>query len=149
MPVYPHYICMSYSQRKRRSILELFLGRERYTDSLGFDRDIVHYCMSKAAVLAFHEGLAAELRIKRLPEIKLTCVHPSWAATPMTAPYRSALDHSGIGIIEPQSVADAVVNQILSGRGKQILLAGGLGWIAGIRAWPSWLSGSLAVAEGK
>jgi all-trans-retinol dehydrogenase (NAD+) len=107
--------------------------------------------MTKAATLAFHEGLSSELRTGRygssVPEIKLTCVHPAWAATPMTAPYSSALGRSGLGVIEPQAVADAVVNQILSGRGKQILLSGGLGWIVSIRAWPSWLSGLLGLVE--
>lgn len=108
--------------------------------------------MTKSAALAFHEGLAAELRNDKFgfaaPEIKLTCVHPTWAETAMTEPFRQKLEAAGMKFIEPQTVADAVVNQVLSGRSKQIVLGGGIGWIAGIRAWPSWLSGGLAAIEG-
>lgn len=112
---------------------------------------MVHYCMTKSAALAFHEGLAAELRNKKrgnfAPEIKLTCVHPTWAATPLIAPYRNELERSGQNIIEPQIVADAVVEQVLSGRGKQIILGGGLDWIAGARGWPHWLTGVIGMAQ--
>ncbi|KAF2716479.1 NAD(P)-binding protein [Polychaeton citri CBS 116435] len=112
---------------------------------------MVHYCMTKSALLAFHEGLAAELRSNErgfaAPEIKLTCVYPTWAMTPMAEPFRAQVQASGMAFIEPQSVANAVVNQVLSGRGRQIILGGGVGWIASIRAWPSWLSGGLALVE--
>lgn len=112
---------------------------------------MVHYCMTKTAALAFHEGLGAELRSKKrgyfAPEIKLTCVHPTWAATPLIAPYRDQIDRSGHTIIDPQTVADAVVGQVLSGRGKQVILGGGLGWISGVRGWPHWLSGAIAVLQ--
>ncbi|KAM0718375.1 hypothetical protein Q7P37_005445 [Cladosporium fusiforme] len=112
---------------------------------------MVHYCMTKSAALAFHEGLAAELRSRKrgyfAPEIKLTCVHPTWAATPMIAPYRGDIDRSGQNVIDPQTVADAVVKQVLSGRGQQIILGGGLGWISGLRGWPHWLSGAIGAVQ--
>jgi len=114
---------------------------------------MVSYCMTKASALAFHEGLSAELRSKKhgfnAPEIKLTCVHPTWAATPMIAPHRSQIDRSGMAVIEPQVVADAVVNQVMSGRGRQILLAAGAEPLATVRSWPSWLSGGLGAIAGK
>jgi hypothetical protein len=114
---------------------------------------MVSYCMTKASALAFHEGLSAELRSKthgfNAPEIKLTCVHPTWAATPMIAPHRSTIDRSGMAVIEPQVVADAVIKQVLSGRGRQILLAPGVELIATVRAWPSWISGGLGAVAGK
>lgn len=122
---------------------------EIIADCMKFDRGIVHYSMTKSAAQAFHEGLAAELRNHErglgVPEIKLTCVHPTWAATPMTEAFRDKLP----ALLEPQTVADAVVKQVLSGRGKQIILGGGVGWIAGIRAWPSWLSGGLTILGGR
>jgi len=114
---------------------------------------MVSYCMTKASALAFHEGLSAELRSKKhgfnAPEIKLTCVHPTWAATPMIAPHRSQIDRSGMAVIEPQVVADAVVKQVMSGRGRQIILASGAEPLATVRAWPSWVSGGLGAVAGK
>lgn len=106
--------------------------------------------MTKASALAFHEGLAAELRSKALnaPEIKLTCVHPTWASTAMIAPHRSKIDGSGMAVIEPRVVADAVVKQVLSGRGRQLILAPGISAVATIRSWPSWLSGGLNALSG-
>ena len=114
---------------------------------------MVSYCMTKASALAFHEGLTAELRNKKqgfnAPEVKTTCVHPTWAATPMIAPHRETIDRSGMAVIEPEVVADAVVKQVMSGRGRQILLAPGIEPIATVRAWPSWVSGGLAMIAGK
>lgn len=109
--------------------------------------------MTKASALAFHEGLSAELRSKNhgfnAPEVKMTCVHPTWASTAMIAPHRSQIDRSGMAILEPQTVADAVVKQVLSGRGRQIVLAPGVELISTVRAWPSWLSGGLGMIGGE
>lgn len=110
---------------------------------------MVHYCMTKSSALVFHEGLASELRSKKsgAPEIKLTCVHPTWAATPLIAPYRDQIKKTGQTIIDPQTVADAVVKQVMSGRGKQIILGGGLGWLAGARGWPHWVTGAIGMVQ--
>jgi all-trans-retinol dehydrogenase (NAD+) len=111
---------------------------------------MVSYCMTKASALAFHQGLAAELRSESInaPEIKLTCVHPTWASTAMIAPHRAKIDGSGMVVIEPHVVADAVVKQIISGRGDQLILAAGFGFLSTLRAWPSWLSGGIAALTG-
>jgi NAD(P)-dependent dehydrogenase (short-subunit alcohol dehydrogenase family) len=78
----------------------LVLARELYafhhasivpTDFPDSHREMVSYSMTKAAALAFHEGLSAELRGKKMnaPEIKLTCVHPTWSSTDMIADARA------------------------------------------------------------
>ncbi len=91
------------------------IGNPRINGFVHLRPSMVSYCMTKASALAFHEGLAAELRNKKngfnAPEVKLTIVHPTWAATPMIAPHRSTIDRSGMAVIEPQIVADAVVKQ--------------------------------------
>jgi hypothetical protein len=46
-------------------------------------------------------------------------------------------------VINPQLVADAVVKQVLSGKGRQIILGAEIGWLAGIRGWPHWLSQAM------
>lgn len=53
---------------------------------------LVPYCNTKAAVLSLHEGLQAEMRVMYdAPEIKFTCVHPTYADTPMVAPFKKAI----------------------------------------------------------
>jgi short-subunit dehydrogenase len=109
------------------------------------NREMVSYSMTKAAALAFHEGLSSELRGEKLnaPEIKLTCVHPTWSSTAMIAPHRADIDASGMTVIEPYVVADAVVKQVLSGRGRQLILAPGVEFLSTMRSWPSWFVRAL------
>jgi short-subunit dehydrogenase len=53
---------------------------------------LIPYCNTKAAVLSLHDGLQQELRVMyKAPEIKLTVVHPTYAATPMIEPFRAEL----------------------------------------------------------
>lgn len=43
---------------------------------------MVDYCITKAGVLALHQGLGSELRaMHKCPEVNLSIVHPSWADT--------------------------------------------------------------------
>lgn len=101
----------------------------------------VDYCASKAAVMAFHEGLQQELK-HRYPEaargIATTCVHPNYVATPLIDPYANALDKAGQGTLTREEVAGAIVKQILSGRGAQIILPREFTLLAGLRGWPHW-----------
>jgi all-trans-retinol dehydrogenase (NAD+) len=46
-------------------------------------------------------------------------------------------------VLEPETVTNAVVNQVLSGRSGQIILPGELSVLSTIRAWPSWLQTSF------
>ncbi|KAM6522983.1 hypothetical protein FALCPG4_012590 [Fusarium falciforme] len=99
----------------------------------------VDYSCSKSAVLALHEGLGQELRHRyNARNIRTTVVHPYWVRTPMTT---NLMAHPGFKdpIIEPEEVADAVVNQVLSGKSKQIILPARNGLISGIRGFPTWL----------
>jgi len=111
---------------------------------------MVSYSMTKAAALAFHEGLSAELRGKKMnaPEIKMTCVHPTWSSTDMIADARADIEATGMTVIEPSVVADAVVKQVLSGRGQQLILAPGTEFLNTMRSWPSWVVRALNFATG-
>ncbi|TKA79467.1 hypothetical protein B0A55_04211 [Friedmanniomyces simplex] len=98
------------------------------------------YSGTKAAVLALHEGLQQECRVVHdAPEIKLTIVHPTFAATPLIKPFEAQLKRDGARILAPEVVSEAVVKQILSCTGKQIILAGRMGWLAGLRGFPQWV----------
>lgn len=101
---------------------------------------LVPYSNTKVAAWGFHEGLQQETRVfYNAPEVKFSCVHPSFAATPMVAPFQKQLEAGGARIITAESVADAVVKQVMSGRGKQIILAGNLGAAVWLRSLPHWL----------
>lgn len=77
------------------------------------------------------------------PSIKFTSVHPTYAATPLLEPFANELKPKNTFVLNPQVVADAVVQQVLSGKGKQIILGGDTGWLSGLRAWPHWLGQGL------
>lgn len=101
---------------------------------------LVPYSNTKVAAWGFHEGLQQETRVfYNAPEVKFSCVHPSFAATPMVAPFQKQLEAGGARIITAESVADAVVKQVMSGRGKQIILAGNLGAAVWLRSLPLWV----------
>lgn len=99
------------------------------------------YSATKAGVLCLHEGLGTELRtVYQAPEVKLTIVHPTFAETPMVGEQASQLKQARMQILKPEVVTDAILKQIFSGRGRQIVLAPPANWISSIKGWPGWLS---------
>ena len=63
---------------------------------------LVPYCNTKAAVLSLHEGLQQEMRaVYNAPEIKFTVVHPTYAATPMTEPFKHELETAKAFVSKP------------------------------------------------
>lgn len=102
---------------------------------------IVPYSNTKVAALGFHEGLQLEARVfHNAPEIKFSSLHPSFASTPMVVPHLKELEKAGAKVLKPSEVSDAVIKQIMSGRGKQIILAGNLGPAVYLRSLPHWIS---------
>ncbi|KAK0883778.1 hypothetical protein LTR87_002518 [Friedmanniomyces endolithicus] len=90
--------------------------------------------------LAPYEGLQQECRsMHNAPEITFTIVHPTFAATPLIKSFETRLKADGVPILAPEVVTDAVVAQIMRCKGGQIILAGGMGWLAGIRGFPQWV----------
>ncbi|PQE25533.1 Short-chain dehydrogenase reductase SDR protein [Rutstroemia sp. NJR-2017a BBW] len=103
----------------------------------------VDYSCTKASALAFHEGLAAELKFRyNAPNVRTTVVNPAWIRTPLI---EAMIAHPEFKdkVLEPETVTNAVVNQVLSGRSGQIILPGELSVLSTIRAWPSWLQTSF------
>jgi all-trans-retinol dehydrogenase (NAD+) len=97
-------------------------------------------CATKVGALAFHEGLTAELRgAMQCPEVKATIVHPTWADTAILSGNKERLAKAGQKVIDPQIVSDAVVKQILSCRGGQLIISEGGTLISTLRSWPAWL----------
>ncbi|CAK3758510.1 Estradiol 17-beta-dehydrogenase 11 [Lecanosticta acicola] len=110
---------------------------------------LVPYANTKVAAWAFHEGLQMETRIFHdSKEVKFTVVHPTFASTPMAAPFASQLAAAKAKVIDPTMVSNAVVKQILSCRGKQIIIAPGTEALQYLRSLPIWLSqGLLQLAD--
>jgi len=111
---------------------------------------MLSYANTKVAALSFHEGLQGELRmLYDAPSVKCTVVHPTFAATPMTAPHSKAIQGNGFKLIDPQVVADRVVGQILSCKGAQLMIGEGSTVLSTMRAWPHWASALILRLGGK
>ncbi len=69
-------------------------------------------------------------------------VNPSWVRTPLVA---GLVAHPGFkyGVLEAEVVSEAVVKQVLCGRGGQIILPENMNFITTIRGWPAWMQVGL------
>ncbi|KAF1814725.1 NAD(P)-binding protein [Eremomyces bilateralis CBS 781.70] len=101
---------------------------------------ITDYSATKAGVLAFSEGLNQELRHRyKSNGVVVTTVHPGWTATPLVTTYDEAIKkHSG-DLLKPETVADQIVQQILSCRGAQLVIPRELSVSSAARGWTNWL----------
>jgi short-subunit dehydrogenase len=99
---------------------------------------MVDYSASKAAAMVFHEGLAAELAtLYKAPKVRTVLICQSYTRTPLFAGF-----HPGDGFmayaLTPETVAEEVVNAVLSGRSAHILLPRNQVMMKSLRAWPIW-----------
>jgi all-trans-retinol dehydrogenase (NAD+) len=100
----------------------------------------VDYSCTKAALLAFHEGLGQELKHRyKCPQIKTTIVHPGWTKSHITAhpAMQDGLKRIGVKLLEAEDVAKAMTDQILAARSGQIILGPRIS--PKLRALPTWL----------
>ncbi|KAI9051061.1 hypothetical protein LZ554_005169 [Drepanopeziza brunnea f. sp. 'monogermtubi'] len=103
----------------------------------------VDYSCSKASALAFHEGLASELRARyNAPNIRTTVVNPAWIRTPLIEKLTSNRDFKD-PVLEAETVSSKIVAQVLKGRSGQLILPEILTPATTIRGWPAWLQISL------
>ncbi|KAF2033515.1 dehydrogenase/reductase SDR family member 8 precursor [Setomelanomma holmii] len=105
---------------------------------------LTDYCATKAAILSFHEGLNQELKHHyNAPNILTTSIHPNWVRTPLLAPVEQELKQRGSAIIEPEVVADTVVERILGCTGGQVFLPRSISRISSLRGLPNWVQESV------
>lgn len=103
----------------------------------------VEYSASKAGALAFHEGLASEIKnVHKSHGVLTSVVHPSFAKTPMTAPYADSIRRRA-RMLDVEDVTGPMLQQIFSGRGGQLVLPAHLTRLSGLRGWPSWAQEGL------
>lgn len=105
--------------------------------------NMVDYGASKAAALAFHEGLAAELVTRyNAPRVRTVLVNQGYTKTPLFTGFRA--DNPFImPALEPESVAEAIVRQILTGKSGHIVKPSFGATMKALRALPHWYSYGL------
>ncbi|KAK0392512.1 hypothetical protein NLU13_2007 [Sarocladium strictum] len=97
------------------------------------------YSCTKAAALAFHEGLTQELKYRyNAPHVRTSVIHPSWVRTPLIEPLIETGKFTD-SVLEPETVGNAIVAQILGGKSGQVILPGVQSILAGARGFPTWL----------
>ena len=99
----------------------------------------VDYSCSKAAALAFHEGLVQELRHRyKAPKVRASIIHPFWARTPLTDGLRKRRGFASTRTLDPECIADAVVERVMSGRSGSVVLPRYMAITRSMRGWPAW-----------
>lgn len=108
----------------------------------------IEYSATKAGALAFHEGLACEIKhCYKAPGIATSVVHPDFVRTPMTIPHADRIEKTA-AMMKVEDVANPILNQIFSGRGGQLIVPSRLNFISTLRGWPNWLQEILRDAIG-
>lgn len=100
--------------------------------------NMVDYGASKAAAMAFHEGLTSELKTRyNAPAIRTVIVNQAYTKTPLFQGYRTDSAFA-MPALEPETVAEAVVRQILTGRSGQVIAPDMGHVVQGLRGMPWW-----------
>jgi all-trans-retinol dehydrogenase (NAD+) len=110
----------------------------------------VDYSVSKAGALAFHEGLASEIKhVYKAPGIMTTSVHPTWTRTGLTEKDAEAIEKTQGKMMSAEQVAARVLNQVFSRRGGQLIFPDSVSWISGFRGFPNWYQEMVRDGIGK
>lgn len=101
--------------------------------------NMVDYASSKAAAQSFHEGLAAELVTRyHAPRVRMILVNQGFTKTALFDGYKN--DSWFVApSLHPETVAEAVVRQVLSGQSGQVIVPGLGNILSGIHGWPIWV----------
>ena len=75
--------------------------------------------------------------------VKTSAVCPTYARTPLSAPFEESLNKAGASFVKAEAVAKSIVKQVLSGSTGQVVLPSIATPVTGIRGWPNWLSEHL------
>lgn len=109
----------------------------------------VEYSATKAGALAFHEGLACEIKhMHKARGVVTSVVHPNFAKTGMTTPHAGSIEKTQ-KMLTVEDVTGPMLKQIFSGRGGQLVVPTHLTFLTGLRGWPSWIQESLRDVLGR
>lgn len=106
--------------------------------------NMVDYSATKAAAIAFHEGLGAELVTRyNAPRVRTVLVTQSFTKTAFIKDLTPE-DTWFHPLLDPESVAEAIVNQVLTGSSGHVLVPGSTGWLTkSVRGFPLWFQHRL------
>lgn len=106
--------------------------------------NMVDYSATKAAAIAFHEGLAAELVTRyNAPKVRTVLVTQSFTRTNLIKDLTPE-DTWFNPLLDPETVAEEAVQQVLKGESGHISVPGSTGWLASrLRGFPAWFQHSL------
>lgn len=106
--------------------------------------NMVDYAASKAAALAFHEGLSTELATRyNAPKVRTILVAPSFTRTLLSQDLKGE-DSFVSPMLEPDTVAELLVRQIMTGCSGRVVVPSSTGLIAlNARSFPDWLQNGL------
>ncbi|KAH9876858.1 hypothetical protein IAQ61_002219 [Plenodomus lingam] len=100
----------------------------------------VAYAASKAAAMAFHEGLGQELRTRfHARRVRTSIIYPDFVRTPLVEALTSKVTKFPLAVMEPSEVAAEAVDAITSTYGHVIVLPRSLGYLALLRGLPPWV----------
>ncbi|KAK3906803.1 hypothetical protein C8A05DRAFT_29350 [Staphylotrichum tortipilum] len=105
--------------------------------------NMVDYAASKAAAHAFHEGLTAELKTRyAAPRVRTVLVNQGYTTTPLFTGYQNDSPFL-MPALEPATVAEAIVRQVLKGESNQLLLPGFANTLTVLAGMPHWYQNRL------
>lgn len=96
--------------------------------------NMVDYAASKAAAIAFHEGLASELAtLYKAPKVRTVLMCQGYTRTALFKGF-------GTPSLHVETVAEEIVRAVLGGRSRHLLLPENM-WlsVAKMRGWPLWM----------
>lgn len=110
--------------------------------------NMVDYAASKSAALAFHEGLAGELRANyEANRVRTVVVTQGYTKTPLFEGFSTGNGFL-MPALQPQTVAEELVRKVLGGRSGQVVLPRMSGWISLLRGLPGWLQNGIRGGDG-
>ncbi|KAK9771351.1 putative Estradiol 17-beta-dehydrogenase [Seiridium cardinale] len=105
--------------------------------------NMVDYGASKAAAASFHEGLSAELKTRyNAPKVRTIVVNQGYTKTALFTGYHNDSTFL-VPTLEPESVAEAIVKQIFTGKSGQVVAPKFGTIMQALRAMPHWYSYKL------
>lgn len=106
---------------------------------------LVEYSASKAAAVSFHEGLSTELVHRyNAPKVRTICVCPNFAATKLADGFVNKNKFLS-PTLQPETVAEAVFEKVISGSSGFVVLPKTHAWFAQtVRSWPWWLQKGIS-----
>lgn len=108
--------------------------------------NMTDYSATKSAAISFHEGLTAELVARyKAPRVRTVLVTQGFVKTALIrvlTPENTWLQP----LLYPETVAEQLVDQVLTGTSGHIVVPGSSGWIAkNLRSFPWWFQHRLRI----